>query len=139
MTSFRRVRLQGNKPLDAAALQRAVAKAEKERDLQSELSEVLNLGLPADAVFTSIPGGDGRATRTPGYLSGFPDALIMYRKRCLLLELKRRVGGRYSDDQIRVHAQIERAGGLVFGVNTLDQALDLIRDELQCPIRLRLS
>ena len=63
-------------------------RAQPERQLQAAVAEYLKYALPADAWFTSIPGGEGRATRTPGYVPGAPDMLIVHRGHALFIELK---------------------------------------------------
>lgn len=116
----------------------AARAAIKESELQSSIARVLQLGLPGDCFWTAIPGGDGRATRTPGYRSGTPDLMFLYRGRVLFVELKRPKGGRTSAVQAEVHRGIEAAGGAVHVARDLAQVVDLIRDELQCPVRVRL-
>jgi hypothetical protein len=111
----------------------------KEAALQSTISQALELGLPRDAYFTAIPGGDGRATRAPGYRPGTPDLFIGYRGRVLFIELKRASGGRVSAEQIACHQAIERAGFGVHVARSLDDVVSLIREELECPVNLRLS
>lgn len=121
----------------AEDVHRAASTWRKERDLQAEIAEVLELGLPSDCFWSAIPGGDGRETRAPGYRSGTPDMLFVYRGRILFVELKRPRKGRTSDAQATVHRQIEAAGAQVHVARALDEVVDLIRDVLQCPVRVR--
>jgi hypothetical protein len=123
--------------IKADDVHRAAQVWRKERDLQAEVAEILELGLPHDCFWTAIPGGDGRETRAPGYRSGTPDLLFVYRGKILFIELKRPRKGRTSDTQAAVHRQIETAGGAVHVARAVDQVVDLIRDELQCPVIVR--
>lgn len=111
--------------------------AVKEIELQATIAAALEIGLPPDCFWTAIPGGDGRATRTPGYRSGTPDLLFLYRGKTLFVELKRPKGGRVSDNQTVVHPMIENAGGAVHVARDLSQVVELIKDVLQCPCRVR--
>jgi hypothetical protein len=134
----------GFKPLGVSTaataddVKRAAETFKTERALQAEIAEALALALPADCYWTAIPGGDGRETRAPGYRSGTPDLIFVYRGKILFVELKRPRGGRASDAQREAHQAIERAGGLVYMARSLDLVVSLIRDELQCPVNLRL-
>lgn len=84
----------------------------EESALQSRLCAFLRYGLPGDAVLTAIPGGNRGVTTTPGYLSGAPDLLIVYRGIAHFLEVKAE-GGRLSSAQRLVHALLSQAGGRV--------------------------
>jgi hypothetical protein len=134
----------GIKPLgqgsaaSAADLQRAIATGTSETELQASIAEALEFALPRDCFWTAIPGGDGRATRTPGYRSGTPDLLFIYRGLPLFIEMKRPRGGVVSAAQRDVHPLIEAAGGRVYTARALEHVVELIRDELQCPVNLRL-
>lgn len=83
-----------------------------ERQEQAALFAWLDRVAPPGLFYTAIPGGDGRATRTPGFRSGTPDVLLIYRGKPILIELKRRKGGRLSDHQSEAHYAITHAGGL---------------------------
>jgi hypothetical protein len=113
--------------------------AAKEIAVQATIARALEIGLPQDAYFTAIPGGDGRATRTPGYRAGTPDLIVIYRGRTLFLELKRPIGGRVSIQQAECHRAIERAGARIHVARDLAEVVELIRDELQCPVNLRVT
>lgn len=138
MSSWRALKPLGESTAATAAdVHRAAQTWRKERDLQAEIAEVLELGLPPDCFWTAIPGGDGRETRAPGYRSGTPDMLFVYRGKVLFVELKRPRKGRTSDAQSVAHRLIEAAGAQVHVARALDQVVDLIRDVLQCPVRVR--
>jgi hypothetical protein len=86
----------------------------------SERAEVVALlewlarsGPPVECFVTTIPGGDGRETRAPGYVAGTPDICILYRGRTIWLEMKRVRGGRLAAAQMAAHERITLAGGLV--------------------------
>lgn len=138
MTGWRALKpLGASEAMTVDDVHRAAQVWRKERDLQAEVAEILELGLPNDCFWTAIPGGDGRETRAPGYRSGTPDLLFVYRGKTLFVELKRPRKGRTSDTQVAVHRLIEAAGAVVHVARAIDQVVDLIRDELQCPVRVR--
>jgi len=81
----------------------------KERDLHRAVAAYLDAALPKDAYWTTIPGGDGRATRAPGYKPGCPDLLVAWNGITVLIELKTE-RGRLSDAQKETFEQIFLAG-----------------------------
>lgn len=83
-----------------------------ERQEQAALFAWLARVAPPGLFYSALPGGDGRMTRTPGYRPGLPDVLIIYRGRPILIEMKRRKGGRLSSHQSDAHFAITHAGGL---------------------------
>jgi hypothetical protein len=78
-----------------------------------------------------IPNGEYRAKVTAAILSGMgvkrgvPDMMFISGGRTYFLELKRE-GGRKSDAQNAVHAQLRRAGAIVDTAFGLDEALDAL-------------
>ena len=59
-----------------------------ERAFQKAAAEFLARALPKDAYFSSIPGGEGRATRTPGYAAGCADIFVLWQGHFIGFELK---------------------------------------------------
>jgi len=78
-----------------------------------------------------IPNGEYRAKVTAAILSGMgvkrgvPDLLFIDNGKTFFLELKRE-GGRRSDAQNAVHAELRRAGAVVDTACGLDEALDVL-------------
>lgn len=105
----------------------------KERQLQSAVAEFLGWALPDGCYFTSIPGGDGRATRAPGWRSGTPDLMILWRGRAIFIELKA-PAGRLSDAQKDAALAITFAGGLAYSARSVEEVEELLR-ALQIPLR----
>jgi hypothetical protein len=81
----------------------------KERSLHRTVADFLRWSLPADAFFTTIPGGDGRATYAPGYSSGSPDILIVYGGAPLFVELKSEKG-KVAQAQRETHRRLRWSG-----------------------------
>jgi len=108
-----------------------------ESALQRQVVETLDWSLPHDAIILVIPGGDGRATRAPGYKDGSPDTFIVYRARVIFLELKKLKGGKLSDDQIKMHARLTACGAIVLVGRTLEQVMDQLR--VLVPLKGRVS
>lgn len=97
-----------------------------ERQLQKAVAEFLSHALPPDAFFSSIPGGEGRATRTPGYRAGTPDVLTVYKGRALFVELKS-PRGRLSVDQRTALSAIWNAGGDLAICRSLLEVQDFLK------------
>jgi hypothetical protein len=110
-----------------------------ERSIQASIAQAMELGLPFDCLFTAIPAGDKHAVTTPGYRNGIPDLLFQYRGKSLWVELKRPKYGVVSVAQRECHQLIERAGCLVHMARSLTEVVDLVRVELQCPLRLKVT
>lgn len=84
---------------------RLVARQAKERQGQQAIVDFLNLALPAGCVARAIPGGDGKVTTAPGYVSGTADMLVLIPSGFaawtpIWFETKRLVGGRASPAQL---------------------------------------
>lgn len=69
-------------------------RAGPERELQKAVSRLLAAILPPNSFYSALPGGDGRMTRTPGYVSGLPDYMVAWNGKVILFELK--APGRYA-------------------------------------------
>ena len=74
-----------------------------EQQLHFAVADYLNVALPTDAWWTTIPAGGGGKVRgailkAMGYRAGTPDILIVYRGKAFWLELKA-PGGRISPAQ----------------------------------------
>lgn len=111
---------------------------QRERSLQSVVSDFLDYALPEDAVPMSIPGGDRARTTTPGYRPGTPDGLIVWRSIAHFIELKDRISGRVSDNQTETHAAIRQAGGKVAVCYSLEDVIKALFD-WGIPIKARLT
>lgn len=85
-----------------------------ERQIQAAIMKFLRLALPRDAWVGAIPGGDGRATRAPGYVAGTPDVLIVYRGRAHFIEVKS-AKGKLSIEQT-IQGNAVRMAGAQWGV-----------------------
>jgi hypothetical protein len=91
-----------------------------ERALQSAACEYLTLALrPYGGWVGAVPGGDGKQTRAPGYVSGTPDLLCIVRGQPILIELKA-PKGRVKDHQRACHADLERAGAVVHVARSIE-------------------
>lgn len=97
-----------------------------ERQLQKAVAEYLGRALPAGAFFSSIPGGEGRATRTPGYAAGLPDMLIIWDGRPFFLELKSK-RGRVSPAQHETMLALIRNYAPTTTVRSLEDIEDFAR------------
>jgi len=81
-----------------------------------------------------IPLGGGKLAANP--LAGFPDCMAFHidKKQLLLIEYKRQVGGKLSDDQIYFHKLLRHVGLTVIVVNSLqslkEQICQLAKKEL---------
>jgi hypothetical protein len=104
-----------------------------ERDFQKQVCEFLKLALPADSFFSAIPGGDGKMTRAPGYVSGMPDVMVIHDWTPIFFELKA-PKGRVSDVQTMTHNALRCAGADVYVVRSLAEVSDHLRG---CGVPLR--
>ncbi len=108
-----------------------------ERALQQAAADYLNLALPDDAFFSSIPGGDGRATLTPGYVSGLPDAVLIYRGTSIFIEFKTEKG-RVSDAQAWCHIRLGNAGAEIAVIRSLDD-LERLLDTFEIDTKAKVA
>jgi hypothetical protein len=108
-----------------------------EKAEQAAFFQWLKISAPQDLWATCIPGGDGKVTRAPGFCAGAPDCLIIYRSRAILIEMKRRRGGKLSAEQILAHAAITLAGGVVVVAYGWEDAAAQLR--LLVPMRSRVA
>lgn len=88
-----------------------------ERAEQTALFKWLTMAAPDGLFYSATAGGDGRATRTPGYRAGLPDVVLIWRGRPIWIELKRERGGAVSDAQWATNQAIVMAGGVTFIAN----------------------
>lgn len=115
----------------AQASQASALPLATERAEQAALAQWLKVAAPAGLYWTAIPAGDGRMTRTPGYRSGTPDMLCIWKGRPILIEMKRRKRGRTSDDQHDAHQAITLAGGVVFVAKGWEAAAEFLRSAVK--------
>lgn len=99
-------------------------RAAPELAFHKSAARFLDLALPEDAWWSTIPAGGGGRVRgaklkASGYRAGTPDILIVWQGRAHFLELKAK-SGRLSPAQKACHAAIERAGARVATVTGLD-------------------
>lgn len=112
-------------------------RAQPERQLQAAVAQYLKAALPADAFFSALPGGDGRMTRAPGYRSGLPDMMVLYKGQAIFFELKSKTG-RVTQRQRDAADHITTAGGIAWAVNSLI-AVDGILRGSGVPLRARIA
>ena len=104
-----------------------MVKEEREHPFQSRAVQYLRAALaPIHGWAGAIPGGDRRATRTPGYIRGTPDILCVARGIPALVELKS-VKGVVSAEQQGVQAQLRRAGALVHVARSMEDLEGIVR------------
>lgn len=103
-----------------------------ERVFQKSVCQYLNVALPSGAWYSAIPGGNRSVTTTPGYRSGTPDLLIIYKGRSIFIELKapRKSATKHQRD---VHHELVLSGALVATVRDLDALYDFL--DLIIPLR----
>jgi len=94
-----------------------------EESLQRAVAAYLDLALPEDACWTTIPAGGGGRVRGAklkgmGYKAGWPDLQIVYRGRLICIELKSEKG-RLSKPQKAMHERLTLAGAAVFTATSL--------------------
>lgn len=97
-----------------------------ERQIQAAIVRFLRLALPADAWVGAIPGGDGRATRTPGYVAGTPDLLIVWQGAAHFIEVKSATG-RLADMQWDQCAKLIGCEALAEVARSVDDAERICR------------
>jgi len=99
---------------------------ERESPFQGRAVRYLRTALaPYGGWAGAIPGGDRRATRSPGYVKGTPDVLCVVRGQCVLVELKS-VKGVVGEDQKAVQGDLERAGAVVFIARSMDDLESIV-------------
>jgi hypothetical protein len=104
--------------------------------LHSAVADFLRVALPRDAVFFTIPNGDGKMTTAPGALSGVPDLQIVYRGRPIFIELKTKTG-RLSDAQRDVHMRLAAAGAVVAVCRSVVEVEEFLA--MLIPLRARVA
>lgn len=65
----------------------------------------------------------------PSQSKGAPDIVCIIEGRYVGFEVKTRKG-RLSDDQVEFHKKILAAGGIIFVVRSLDEAIEAVEDAL---------
>lgn len=97
-----------------------------ERALQAAVAQFSAAALPDTVWWGCIPGGDGRATRAPGWRSGTPDWLVVYEGRAIFFEFKA-PKGITRVTQKDAAFQIHKAGALVHLVRSLEGYEEALR------------
>jgi len=101
-------------------------KEHRESPFQSRAVRFLRIALaPYGGWAGAIPGGDRRATRATGWVSGTPDILAVVRGQAVLIELKS-VKGVVEPHQKAVQAELERAGAVVFVARSMDDLESIV-------------
>jgi hypothetical protein len=77
--------------------------------IQETVMNILDLMLPADALAMVVPGGDRQKTRAPGYKSGTPDIIVVWRGKAFFIELKSATGA-LSRSQKEFHVPLAATG-----------------------------
>ena len=100
-----------------------------EDDLHMAVAQYLgvekNLAIPDDAVWTTVEHGGKRGAREAGRLKrkglkpGWPDIIVVYRGRVVVIELKA-PGGRLSPAQKTMHEHLKLAGALVYTATSIE-------------------
>jgi hypothetical protein len=111
-----------------------------EQQLHRAVARFLDLALPHDAWWTTIPAGGGGRVRgaqlkAMGYKAGTPDILIVYRGRALFIELKAPKVGRESPEQIAVGHRIIMAGAGRWLAWSLDDVERICGEHWNIPLR----
>ncbi len=102
-----------------------------EDDLHKAVAEYLDLALPLDACWTTIPAGGGGRVRgaklkAMGYKAGWPDILIIYRQRAFHIELKAPRRGLSKDQKAR-HPSILNAGAPIAVCQRIEEVEGTLR------------
>lgn len=101
-------------------------RAGPERRLQEAITEFSAAALPATVWWGCIPGGDGRATRAPGYRSGTPDWLVIFEGRAMFFELKAPKGIAAVTQKDAAY-QLHKAGAMVHLIRSLEGYEEALR------------
>ncbi len=105
------------------------------------VAQYLDLALPHDAAWTTVEHGGYRTKAERGKLKakgltpGWPDIQIIFRGQSINIELKA-PGGTLSPAQKLMHAQLSRAGALVFTAWRIEEVEGYLRG---CGVPLRAS
>lgn len=111
---------------------------QRERAFQMAVARFLALALPDHALAFAIPGGDRHQTRTPGYVPGTPDLMIVYRGNAFFIELKAGKAGRVSLAQGSCHQALVECGAKVAICRSLDDIADACM-AWSIPLRARIA
>ena len=111
-----------------------------EEDLARTVAAYLDLALPEDACWTTIPAGGGGRVRgaklkAMGYKPGWPDLQIVYRGQLICIELKAKYRT-LSPEQKAMHEHLALAGALPFVVWTVEEVELFLRG---CGVPLQAS
>lgn len=109
-----------------------------EADLQRAVAAYLDLALPPEVAWTTMPAGGGGRVRgaqlkAAGLKRGWPDVQLVYRGRYIGIELKTE-RGRLTSEQRATHERLTLAGGLVYTARSLAAVEGFLRG---CGILLR--
>ncbi len=102
-----------------------------EDNFHMAVAAYLDLALPEDAVWTTIPAGGGGKVRgarlkAMGYKAGWPDLQVVYRGQVICIELKS-AKGRLSDAQRAMHKRLMLAGALVYTATRIEEVEGFLR------------
>ncbi len=102
-----------------------------ETAFQIAVAQYLDLALPEDAVWTTIPAGGGGKVRgarlkAMGYKAGWPDLQVVYRGQLICIELKS-AKGRLAPTQKAMHGRLTNAGALVYTARCIEQVEGFLR------------
>lgn len=115
-----------------------------EYDIGVSLNDTLLRLLPPDrALFVAWDNSnagpiEGSRKKRLGCLAGWPDGGVWHDGRVVLLELKRSRYGVVSDAQKDLHLRLARIGHPVSVVRSVEEALDVLRDN-NIPLRGRVA
>lgn len=116
----------------------------RESPIQKSIVNFLEVALPIDAIYFSIPN-EGRRTieqirfaKAMGLRAGMPDLGIVYRGRSYFLEVKDPLKGRLSKSQGETIPALESAGALVATV-TSPEMVEQKLQEWGFPLKAKLS
>ncbi len=102
-----------------------------EDDFHMAVAAYLDLALPGDAVWTTIPAGGGGKVRgarikAMGYKAGWPDLQVVYRGQLICIELKS-AKGRLSPTQKAMHERLTLAGAYVYTARCIEEVEGFLR------------
>ena len=95
-----------------------------EDDLHKAVAQYLELALPPECCWTTMPAGGGGKIRgarlkTMGFHGGWPDLQLVYKGRYIGIELKTGKN-KLSDTQDATHERLTLAGGLVYTARSVE-------------------
>ncbi len=102
-----------------------------EDDLHITVAQYLDVALPEDAVWTTIPAGGGGEIRgaklkAMGYRKGWPDIEIVWEGMAHYIELK--ISGKYPGaDQKKCHNNLRSAGARVAVCHRIEEVEGTLR------------